>query len=87
MSDSQATRESKHRSRRRLSPEGWFVKFNATVLTLHLVLVLAARPQLATETAGHLTVGVLLLLGQGLLLLSTALRYTAVGISGKRSQT
>lgn len=59
---------------------------NATVLVLHIVLTLTAKPLLAADAAGHMTVGVLLLLGHGLFLLWTARRYTSASASMSRSQ-
>ncbi|MFD9330347.1 hypothetical protein [Streptomyces sp. NPDC060065] len=59
---------------------------NATVLVLHMALALTAKPLLASDVAGGMTVGVLLLLGHGLFLLWTARRYTSARASMSRGQ-
>ncbi|MFD5393322.1 hypothetical protein ACFWJW_03580 [Streptomyces sp. NPDC127097] len=51
------------------------------LLVLHMVLASAAKPQLASDAVGQLTVGSLLLIGQGVLLLWTASRYASAPVS------
>ncbi|MGF6946221.1 hypothetical protein BKA18_006074 [Streptomyces auratus] len=81
MSRSLAAHESKHACRWQRSPEGRFVRLNVALLVLHMVLALAAKPQLASDAVGQLTPGSLLLIGQSVLLLWTASRYASAPAS------
>jgi hypothetical protein len=72
--------------RRQSSPAGRFLMVNAAALVLHLTLALVAKTQLAAEVMGPMTVGVLLLVGHGVLLLWTAHLYTSAVVSADRGQ-
>jgi len=72
--------------RRQSSPAVRFLMVNAAALVLHLTLALTAKTQLAAEVMGPMTVGVLLLVGHGFLLLWTARLYTSAVVSADRGQ-